>query len=684
MAGLEDGLQKYQKVYNFLKRTLAQDKYEGIRVIEPCVIVADGFNKKFQFAVLGAEMLYIIDNPPKVAKGIRMTVDLATITAVKMIHDIAEFLGGDLKNRVQHIHVTFKKRPVIPQPIGDYSPNTALKSSLLTASALFQRDDNNRSSTFSRRGSSGAPDQHSTQLIPSNHLAVQASQLKLSASEGNIRQMLEEERLQLPSEGPFSRGLLPVCGRPLPVPPSNRKETPSRRRQKKNRRNQEQESDTFDSSSSSNDLELSFRSISPQMDLHPLEPYERFRVPSPDPRSWRTRKHHRTSSNESSEGVADREFSANTGHDSSGGNIDEMDIYILEKQSPMFPFLKSSWNNCILKSTLQSGKEISSSSSAKRFSIIDNSELLTLFNQLKTEILQSHHMEKNFVLINELLTAAQKSFSLKKLFWKSPELFNFIVDQIKMYLPESPSTRSRQRGNNRADEFDYIVVLLETLVCMFRETEILQSRLNVLKAHKGQTLRDLLEHVIATPCVGRKSSESKISPAAQLLLYGPNGDVRQAAEEDETAKLLNEVLDCVTSVIYEILTAVHQSSVFKIENNTINISWLIKIIDTHREAEAFVKRMMDRQMSVVLSDRKPLSTKSAVLVYRQLYILHNLLEYSHPMASAIPRSYSEEFRYYIKRHIEKKLPIQFPLTMPTLSLLSHVSDAILKTKASFR
>ena len=52
------------------------------------------------------------------------------------------------------------------------------------------------------------------------------------------------------------------------------------------------------------------------------------------------------------------------------------------------------------------------------FFLLFSSQLLHLFNQLKQEILQSHIMEKSFVLIQELLTAAQKSFNLKKYFWK--------------------------------------------------------------------------------------------------------------------------------------------------------------------------------------------------------------------------------------------------------------------------
>lgn len=87
MAGssLEEGAQKHQKVYSFLKRMLPQDRYEGVRVIEPCVVVADGFKKSFQFAVLGDEMLYITENPPRTSKDIRLKVDLACVTSAELV-----------------------------------------------------------------------------------------------------------------------------------------------------------------------------------------------------------------------------------------------------------------------------------------------------------------------------------------------------------------------------------------------------------------------------------------------------------------------------------------------------------------------------------------------------------------------------------------------------------------------
>lgn len=82
---MEDCAQKYQKVYNFLKRVLSQERYEGIRLVEPCVLVAPGFNKVFKYAVLGDEMLYITENPPKSSKDINMAIDLSTITSVDVV-----------------------------------------------------------------------------------------------------------------------------------------------------------------------------------------------------------------------------------------------------------------------------------------------------------------------------------------------------------------------------------------------------------------------------------------------------------------------------------------------------------------------------------------------------------------------------------------------------------------------
>ena len=118
MAGstLEEGAQRHQKVYSFLKRVLPQDRYEGIRVIEPCVVVADGFKKTFQFAVLGDEMLYITENPPRSSKDIRLRVDLACVTSVELVSPTKTTVWQTViivKDRLCKVHVTGIFLPLI-------------------------------------------------------------------------------------------------------------------------------------------------------------------------------------------------------------------------------------------------------------------------------------------------------------------------------------------------------------------------------------------------------------------------------------------------------------------------------------------------------------------------------------------------------------------------------------------
>lgn len=82
---MDEGQQKHQKVYSFLKRVLSQERYERIRAIEPCVIVANGFNKAFKFVILGDDRLYISENPPKLAKDVRIVIDLSSVTNIQIV-----------------------------------------------------------------------------------------------------------------------------------------------------------------------------------------------------------------------------------------------------------------------------------------------------------------------------------------------------------------------------------------------------------------------------------------------------------------------------------------------------------------------------------------------------------------------------------------------------------------------
>jgi len=301
-----------------------------------------------------------------------------------------------------------------------------------------------------------------------------------------------------------------------------RRKRPSTPRQQKQNGNKDE--NDLNSSSSSAELELSYQSSSNSFHRQQSDDSSsRYRGLSPRVPYGGSR--FRSYSNESTESLGELDNSdVDNGDTMDKVEITDLHLYILTENSPMFLHLRSTWSNCILKSTLYFGRRRSSSSPSTSptspSNKVDNSQLLHLFNQLKTEILQSHVMEKTFVLIQELLTAAEKSFNLKKYFWKSPDLFLFMVEQLQQYMPQC-SRSSRKKGSNREDELDFVVVLLQTFVCMFRETDILSTRLRVIKDNKGRAVRDLLKTIIIHPLTTVSSvGVPSISPAAQLLLSG--------------------------------------------------------------------------------------------------------------------------------------------------------------------
>lgn len=142
---------------------------------------------------------------------------------------------------------------------------------------------------------------------------------------------------------------------------------------------------------------------------------------------------------------------------------------------------------------------------------------------------------------------------------------------------------------------------------------------------------------------------------------------------------MKEILDSATSLLFELICVVHQANCFSVEDNVLNIFWLMKILEAQDQTKPFVQRIMDRVTALVSSSSdKYLSPDNAVLLYRQLYVLSSFLEYSTAVANHIRIGYAEEFRYYIRKAVvQKKLSSKFPLTRPTIELLEKVTNYVL-------
>ncbi|PFX12557.1 Uncharacterized protein C12orf56-like [Stylophora pistillata] len=147
----------------------------------------------------------------------------------------------------------------------------------------------------------------------------------------------------------------------------------------------------------------------------------------------------------------------------------------------------------------------------------------------------------------------------------------------------------------------------------------------------------------------------------------------------ETDKLLREVLDNATSLLFELICAVNQANCFSVEDNILNMFWRMKIVQAQEQARYCVQRIMKRLTLLVSSSGRYVSPTEAVLLYRQLYLLKSFLEYGTVVANQIRVGYAEEFRYYIRKQVvKKKLSTKFLLTSPITELLEKVTDLVLK------
>ena len=71
-----------------------------------------------------------------------------------------------------------------------------------------------------------------------------------------------------------------------------------------------------------------------------------------------------------------------------------------------------------------------------------------------------------------------------KFYFQKTDVFLFLIRQLQLYLPipkDILSSKYETAKGERADQLEFVNLVLETLALSFRETEILPSRLQCLK-----------------------------------------------------------------------------------------------------------------------------------------------------------------------------------------------------------
>ncbi|KAL6057975.1 hypothetical protein STEG23_015843, partial [Scotinomys teguina] len=349
----------------------------------------------------------------------------------------------------------------------------------------------------------------------------------------------------------------------------------------------------------------------------------------------------------------------------------ELHLYVISETSSIFLHLKSSWNNYIIRATLSQDPLCSS----EHGHIVEHpkpyrsEEQIKRFSQLKSELfLQDNTLSKILCLVTELRVAAQRNFILKRLFWKTSELFYFLVNKLHEYLPESRDKTALQNKSQRANELVACIEIIQTLGLMFRETEVESSRLNTLAAKK-RTLFNLLVILVSNPKVPKSCSPSNTQPPS-------DSTSAEISFDDQFQALLLEYTDTATALLYEILLVFQQGNL-GLGSTKFAISWMMSFLQSCPPTMAFVASIVKRVVKGLSGSLQLLTPCQAVLLYQQFYILKSCLRYSKALAEYIRTDHSEEFRYFIHLPaLEKRLPVCYPITEPTTQLCHEVQQLI--------
>ncbi|KAK9525882.1 hypothetical protein VZT92_016555 [Zoarces viviparus] len=336
----------------------------------------------------------------------------------------------------------------------------------------------------------------------------------------------------------------------------------------------------------------------------------------------------------------------------------ELHLYAVSDTSRLYLHLQSSWNSFMIKSTLALDplyrKRCSASSNScpgKRPPAISWELTAHLFGQLSCELLQEGiSVESLYLLLQELRTAAHRHVTLRRLFWRSSELFVFLVQTLEESLHGCQSLS----GVCTADQLLLSTLIVQTLAVMFRETEVEPARLKLLSAKKGALASRMLLVLICDAELQTQNQSSLVDCERQALLA--------------------EYLDAACSLLFELLLLGHDASRSSSADHFLSVGWILGVLQPHPQMLSFIGYQV-QQVVLVLSDLQEsfLSPLQSVVLYQRCRLLLACLQYNNQLAQHLRSHFREEFRYFVKLSCAaEKLPPHYPISQPTLQLVGRI------------
>ncbi|KAI7792131.1 uncharacterized protein C12orf56 homolog [Triplophysa rosa] len=584
------------KLDTFLKRNTSRDLYERIRACEPCVVVSRSVKRVFMHVILSDERVYLSEYNPR---ALREALSFRDITSIELINDLPDFLSGQDREHSLHIRVVHTaknagKKSAKPKGSSQNKPVCPPASTLqgLDLGVRHSLEETSRAllSTPSESSSSRIP--------PTSSMSDRGLQDEDSSS------VTKRRSASCPNQDILGLGLF--------HPPSP--------------------------------IHFSSTSVAPPTSFtnHQIQGQVAWCRGSSLARLVR-----RTLAEKVKEEEDEKE--------------EELHLYAVSPTSRIYLHLQSSWNSYIIRSTLMLGPVyrkrcgLSSSSPEKlKYHNISWERTCHLFAQLSGELLQEDiSLESLYLLLQELHTATYRNPTIKKLFWRSSDLYPFLVKTL------SDSSQATREGIHTEDRLLLCTVVVQILCLMFRETEIELARMSMLTAKQGALTANLLLGLVCDPELQLPDSTNG-SQSSYTTLQGLQADF----------------LDATSALLFEVVVLCQEASRTPPLGHFLTVGWVFRILKPHPFLLPFVGYQAQQVVLLLSDEQYPVSPSQAVLLYQRCRVLLACLQHSTFLSKYIRTAFKEEFSYNIKMH---KLPQQYPISQPTQLVLSQLLSLILQT-----
>ncbi|CAL8318374.1 unnamed protein product [Lota lota] len=597
------------KLDSFLKRNTERGVYERIRAYEPCVVISEAVNKVYMHVILSDECVYLAEYPPRTVTAV---LSFSQIRDIALVNDLPDFLSGKDREYSQHVRVLYSTT----KPAG-------------------------KRGNWSRKGKKvglpvrSLPSRRNLQLLVPHGL------------EGANSTDVEEEQQEV--WPPRSAGRSTSCpnpetlglgGHPMPRRCTTAPSPPVTTLR----------------------LPLSPWPLPSSLPTSPLTPPECGAAATTKARQVSRRRHF----------VLDRLLKrdrarVDKGEREAGEREAELHLYSVSRTSRIYLHLQNSWNSYIIRSTLMLDPLYRTrcttsfhSCPRKHPSPLSWERRAHLFSQLTGEMLQGGlQVERLYLLLQELRTAAQRNVALRKLFWRSSDVCVFLVRTLEDSLHSCQSSESPPTGGHTADQLLLCTLIAQTLAVMFRETEVEPARNSMLTAKRGALTGRMLLAVVCDPQLHTHSQEPSLQSELQTLLA--------------------EYLDSACSLLFELVLLGQEASRGSSLENFLTVGWLFRVLHSHPHLLPFMGYQAQQVVSVLSDPRPPvLSPARSVLLFQGCRVLLASLQHSHRLRLYLHSHYHEEFRYCVKlSSAAERLPPHYPISRPALGLIHQLLTLIL-------